>query len=193
MITLQDIDPERLAGLSTYSMEKFCDGYRMMFDQKFTCKLVGAELLPVDDLKSKCGEFIAVNAVSCVGAVEGRFVIVLDKEALFTLGGSTVMLPAPRIKELRDKGTAEDISYIDDAIREVGNLLVGEYAIGFRIGSNTTDGFGDGAYLKLDLPVPIGSVDVSLENCAVCNLLIYEMEINEFGPFKVYVAFPLPE
>lgn len=188
---LRETDIKQLTELTTFSMEKFCEGYSMMFEKTFRCKLKESASMTTEEMKTLCGQFLAVNTVNCMGPITGRFLIVLDRPALFTLGGATVMLPVPRIIDLREKGTKEDISYISDSISEVGNLIVGDFAVGFRTGSRTTEGLDDNEYLQLDLPVPIGDIDPALQDgVEQCNVLTYQMDMEGFDPFQVYVAFP---
>jgi len=188
---LREVDIKQLTELTTFSMNKFCEGYSMMFEKRFNCTLDGSSAMSTAEMKTLCGQFLAVNTVNCMGPISGRFLIVLDKPALFTLGGATVMLPPPRIKDLRERGTNEDIGYISDSISEVGNLIVGDFAVGFRTGSPTTAGLDDDEYLQLDLPVPIGDIDPALEGgVEQCNVLTYKMDMEGFDPFQLYIAFP---
>lgn len=188
---LREVDIKQLTKLTTFSMNKFCEGYSMMFEKKFYCTLEESSTMSTAEMKTMCGQFLAVNTVNCMGPIKGRFLIVLNKRSLFTLGGSTVMLPPPRIKDLCVRGTNEDIGYISDSISEVGNLIVGDFAVGFRTGSPTTEGLDDNEYLQLDLPVPIGDIDPALEDgVEQCNVLTYKMDMEGFDPFQVFVAFP---
>jgi hypothetical protein len=194
MPTLTDTDQKRLLSLSTNSIQKFCEGFRMMFGQDIRMKPAGTEVAAVSALKERCGQFMAINKVICAGADDCSFLVLLDRQGLFTLGGSTVMFPKPRIMELCKTGGATDIGYIEDAIREVGNLLIGEFATIFRSGCSDIPGFEDAEHMKLELPVSIGDVEPTMkENINTCFLLTYELEISDYGPFNVFVAFPLAD
>ncbi len=179
--------------LSTASLRDFCDGYRWMFERDFKSKFVSSETVAVAELKTKVEGIVAINNIAYAGETSGAgmFQIVLERDAVFSLGGVTVMLPIPRIKEDCLKGKEEDVLMLADAVGEVGNLLTGSFSKVFRAGVPDVEGLGDQFTMHLKLPIVIGDGEVpNLEGVQSVHVFTYQIELKELSPFRVKVVFP---
>lgn len=191
MTCLGEFDLDLLSTLSTAAMKDFCDGYDMMFEKKIRCKEIAAETLPLDEIRVLVSGIIAVNTYTFTGKIQGSFLIVFDKPALFIMGGTTIMLPAVRIKENAEKGDEEEASFMADSVGEIGNLLAGSYAKMFRDGHDGIPGFDEHLRLILRLPINIGKVQLELtEEMSRFHMLTYQMELDQLPSFSLRVIFP---
>jgi len=191
MSGLIDQSEDKILAFSSRAMNEFCTGYGWMFDKNISCTLGGVNTMSADQLKKNFSGIIAVNSVDCAGPIDGRFKVVFDKSALFTLAGVIVMMPPPRVKENCARGTEEDASYVADAIGEVGNMLVGSFQKIFSEGVDGQEGFGSEGRMHLNLPVPVGCVDLNLdETVESFSVIVYELTVTGYDPFKIHVVFP---
>lgn len=184
---------ESLEVLSSASIKDFCDGYRWMFEKDLQSSLVSVETVSSSEFTSEDYGVLAVNQIAYAGenSGTGMFQIVLTKEALFSLGGVTVMLPVMRIREDCAGGKEEDAKMLADAVGEVGNLLTGSFGKVFRAGAEDEDGLGDQMTMHLRLPILLGHVKVpALEGVDKLHVLTYQIELNELNPFKLKIVFP---
>ena len=131
------LETEQLAGslesLTSQAFEAFCEDITAMFGNAADCSVLKAGQGTLkSELKGDFKKLAAVNQVQAVGAVDGTFQLLLDQAGLFVLAGVFVMLPEKRITETIRAGTLTDADYLNDAIKEVGNLLVGSWDRIFR-------------------------------------------------------------
>lgn len=181
-----DIEP-----YSSAAMLDFCNGYNWMFEKNFRCTSLPTRRMSPIDLCTEFVGIIAVNHVEYVGVGTGSFMIIFDKSALFSLGGTTVMFPAPRIKEDCRKGTVEDAVGLSDAVGEIGNLMMGSFNKVFRDGVPNLEGLGSDVQLHLQLPISVGTVELGLDPAAAAyNVFTYQFELAGLDPFCLRVAFP---
>lgn len=180
-----------MVAFSDAAIGEFCSGYGCMFDKDITWSQVAADNVSAEQLKKNYDGIIAVNSVDCFGPIEGRFHILFDKRALFTLAGVTVMMPPARVKENCVRGNEEDASYVADAIGEVGNILVGSFQRVFIEGVPEDAGFGNDGRITLKLPVSVGRVEIDLDDSAeTFRAVTYELGVPGFDPFQIQVVFP---
>ncbi len=123
---------EQIEGLTQASYEAFCEDMSGMFDVKADCIQGQSVKVDLNKLKNEFKKITAVNTVSARGTLDGKFWLLLDQAAMFTLSGIVVMLPEKRIKDQVKTGTLSDAQGLNDAIKEVGNLLVGSWDRIFR-------------------------------------------------------------
>ena len=122
-----------LESLTFEAFEAFCEDIASMFGNAADCSALTAGQGPLSsELKREFKKLAAVNQVQAVGAIDGTFQLLLDQAGLFILAGVFVMLPERRVMETIRSGTLTDADYINDAIKEVGNLLVGSWDRVFR-------------------------------------------------------------
>ncbi len=175
--------------LSVESFETFCEDIAGMFgvDMQATAQEVSVETSK--GLSRKYKKLAALFTVQSSGALDGHFHIVVDKEGLFTLAGTIVMLPEKRILDMRKKGTQKDAEELDDAVGETGNLLVGSWDRVFREGWESHGHFlQSGTFLGLPWSNAQGNLGV--DDDEEFMYIPFEMSIGEFPAFNCGVIFP---
>lgn len=122
----------QLADLSSEAMEAFCNDLSGMFGVDMTSDVSVGCQETVRGIEKNFKKLAAVITVKARGILEGEFYIVFDKEGLFTLAGTIVMLPEQKILTSRKSGSQTDAEVLHDAVGETGNLLVGSWNRIFR-------------------------------------------------------------
>ena len=118
--------------LASGAFEAFCENIAGMFGVGASGQSVESVCLTSKQLSKNFKKLAAAFTVEGKGSVNGKFFILLDQEALFTLAGTFVMLPENVITKNRKTGTESDAKDIADALGEVGNLLIGAWDRYFR-------------------------------------------------------------
>jgi hypothetical protein len=193
MSTLSELTQTHLGSLITASINDFFNGYRCMFDKDIKPSLTSTETVPVGSLKRATEGIVALNHVTYTGKTYtgGAIQIILDKKAVFAMGGLTIMLPAPRIQEDCLKGTEDDAKRMVDSVGEVGNLLMGSFSKIFREGGLGVDGIDDEMEMLLDLPVPVGDFEVpAVGDAENVQVFTYQMAVTGIDPFIFRVVVP---
>jgi len=113
--------------VSSEVFRDFCDGMGIMFD--IDIRWTGQEMSTAkfDSLKEQFNKQAAMYSIEAKGRIDGTFYLVLDHPGVFTLPGIIVMHPKKRIEENCRKGTDDEVTPILDAVKELGNLLVGSW------------------------------------------------------------------
>lgn len=179
----------RLSELSADAFQAFCDDISGMFGIEMQSELSGDSRESARTLKKTFKKVSAVITVKSTGILEGDLYIVFDKDALFTLSGTIVMLPEARIVEHCKKGTLKDAEELHDAVGETGNLLVGSWDRIFR--ENL-----EGHTHLLQTGTYIGNPWDDAQSClGVSNdqsFLFFpcEMTVGDFPSFQCGVIFP---
>lgn len=122
----------RIADLSDSAFTAFCDDIGGMFGVEMRCARQGADVSTVHKLRDQFKKLTVVHLTKADGALNGTFQLVFDQGGLFILSGVVVMLPESRILNDAKRGSIEDATNLQDAAREVGNLLVGSWDRVFR-------------------------------------------------------------
>lgn len=122
----------QLEALSSDAFQAFCDDISGMFGVAMESKVFSGSTETVQGLKKKFKKLSTVITVKASGILAGDLHIVFDKEGLFTLAGTIVMLPEQRILTNRKMGSEKDAEELHDAVGETGNLLVGSWDRIFR-------------------------------------------------------------
>lgn len=122
----------RIADLSDSAFTAFCDDIGGMFGVEMRCTRQGADVSTVHKLREQFKKLTVVHLTKADGALNGTFQLVFDQGGLFILSGVVVMLPESRIINDAKRGSIEDATNLQDAAREVGNLLVGSWDRVFR-------------------------------------------------------------
>lgn len=178
----------RIAELSDSAFGAFCEDIGGMFGVEIRCDRRKAEASTVRALREPFKKLIAVHLTKADGALNGTFHLVFDQGGLFILSGVIVMLPESRIIEDAKRGSVEDANNLQDAAREVGNLLVGSWDRIFR-----EDCPGHRHFVKTgtfigkpwDKPEQI-ELQANTEVVAV----VYEMTIDPYPSFMCAAVFP---
>jgi len=188
--TAQTIPLETLVPqVSTVSMQTFCEDMNGMLGISIGCALCQAVPGTVDKLKAFFPKFAAVYSVRAEGSLSGRFALLLDKNALFLLSGTIVMLPETKIKEQCKQGTLEQALKLSDTIKEIGNLIVGAWDRMFReqlpghkhlLQTNTQ------ILNPWDKPAEI----FGFKEDTTCLLIVWEMTVGDYPPFHGAAVFP---
>jgi len=137
MPTSQTDVRSRTIELSAEAVETFCEDISGMFGVEMKSEsgggpAGGSAAITIGELKKQFKKLCAVYSVKAQGALNGTFYLVFDKEGMFTLTGTIVMQPEQKIIENRRQGSEKEADNITDAVREVGNLLVGTWDRVFR-------------------------------------------------------------
>lgn len=191
----------RIAELSDGAFAAFCDDIEGMFGVDVRCDRRGMRTTTVgslrEDLKGfppPCDTFTnpkkltAVHLVKARGALNGTFHLAFDQGGLFILSGVIVMLPESRILDEVKRGSLEDAMNLEDAAREVGNLLVGSWDRIFR-----EDCPGHEHLLKTGtfLGKPWDTPDqIELEADTELTVVLYEMTMESYPSFTCAALFP---
>ncbi len=122
----------QLTDLSAEAMEAFCNDISGMFGVDMTSEVSAGVSETVKGIEKTFKKVAALITIKARGVLEGEFYIVFDKEGLFTLAGTIVMLPEQKIISSRKNGTEAEAEELHDAVGETGNLLVGSWDRIFR-------------------------------------------------------------
>lgn len=177
-----------LESLTLHAFEAFCEDIASMFGNVAECTAECTGQGKVDDLKKEFKKLASVNQVRTQGILDGTFQLLLDQAGLFVLAGVFVMLPEKRILETIRNGTLKDADYINDAIKEVGNLLVGSWDRIFR------DELQGHKHLK-QTGTFVGSLwddsqqSIGLTTDQPCRHVICRMKVDNFPEFRCAAVF----
>ena len=178
----------RIAELSDGAFAAFCEDIAGMFGVDMRCDRRQALRMPVRSLREHFKKLAAVHVSKADGVLEGTFHLVFDQGGLFILSGVVVMLPESRILEEAKGGALEDATNMQDAAREVGNLLVGSWDRIFR-----EDCPGHQHFVKTSTFIgkpweKPGQIDLQANAEAV--VVLYEMAIDPYPSFTCAAVFP---
>lgn len=132
MATSQTEIQSQVIALSSDASEAFCEDISGMFDINMESQHGDVRIETASCLSKKFKKVAAIISVRATGILDGVFRIIFDKEGLFTLGGTIVMQPEPKILESRKRGSIDDAKNLSDAFGEIGNLFVGSWDRIFR-------------------------------------------------------------
>jgi hypothetical protein len=145
-------------------------------------KHVGTET--VEELRGRFKNLSVVHLVGAEGILDGTFYLFFDQGGLFALSGVIVMLPERRILEEVKRGSMADAENLQDAAREVGNLLVGSCDRIFR-----EDCPGHKHFVKKSTIVGKDEDDAVSEDDEV-RVAVYEMTVDPYPSFTCAAVFP---
>ena len=175
--------------LAYEAFEMFCKDINCMFEVDIECTQLELEVAQVKRLKKRFGKLTACNKVKSDGILDGNFQLIFDQAALFTLSGVIVMLPESRILANAKNGTIDDAQHMDDAIKEVGNLLVGSWDRVFREELDGHDHFVQTrTFIGNPWENPAESIDFN-ENEEYL-FAGYELKLSTYPAFNCGVIFP---
>lgn len=179
----------RIADLSDAAFTAFCDDVGGMFGVDMQCTRREAHVTAVRNVREHFKKLSVVHLTKADGVLEGTFHLAFDQGGLFILSGVVVMLPESRILEEAKRGTLEDATNMQDAAREVGNLLVGSWDRVFRENCR-----GHAHFVKTStfLGKPWDKPEqMELEAETQVVLVRYDMSIDPYPSFTCAVVFPL--
>ena len=177
-----------LESLTLHSYEAFCEDIASMFGNAAECAADSAGQGNLADLKKDFKKLASVNQVQTLGVLDGTFQLLLDQAGLFVLAGVFVMLPEKRIHENIRNGTLKDADYINDAIKEVGNLLVGSWDRIFREELKGHKHLKQtGTFVGSIWDTPKESIGLNIDQS--CRYVICRIKVDEFTEFKCAAVF----
>ena len=178
----------RIAELSDSAFAAFCEDIGGMFGVEMHSARRKAETCTVRAVRDSFKKLSVVHLTKADGAVNGTFHLVFDQGGLFILSGVVVMLPESRILEEAKRGSIEDATNLQDAAREVGNLLVGSWD---RIFREECPGHGHfvktGTFLGKPWEKP---EQIELQPDTQVVVVTYEMGIESYPDFTCAAVFP---
>jgi CBS domain-containing protein len=185
-VELDKIGP--MAGLADDAFESFCDDITGMFGVDMRCERRQGGVEKVKALQSHFKKLAAVHLVHGQGAVDGTFHLLFDQGGLFVLSGVVVMLPEEQIREKAKRGSIEDATNLEDAVREVGNSLVGAWDRVFRTRCRGHDHF---CRTSTFIGKPWKRLDeVEWSEDAEVVFMLYKMTVEPYPSFKCAAVFP---
>lgn len=179
---------DSLESLTLHAFEAFCQDIVSMFGNAAECSAFSAGQGCLSDLKKEFKKLASVNHVKASGVLDGEFHLLLDQAGLFVMGGVFVMLPEKRVFETIRNGTLKDADHINDAIKEVGNLLVGSWDRVFREEQKGHKHFAQtGTFVGSIWDNPTESIGLSVDQS--CRYVICQIKVDDFPEFKCAAIF----
>ncbi|MHC4517487.1 MAG: CBS domain-containing protein [Planctomycetota bacterium] len=174
--------------LSDRSFEAFCDDIAGMLGADVACRRREVGTGTTHDLRQHFKTLAAVHHVQAAGTLDGTFHLFFDQGGLFVLAGGIVMSPEDRILDQVKRGSIDDAEDLTDAVREVGNLLIGSWDRVFR-----EDCEGHERFLKtgtfIGKPWEHTGQQPSAEDDELAFVL-YEMAVAPYPSFHCAAVFP---
>jgi len=182
----------RTIELSAEAVETFCEDISGMFGVEMRSEQSGSggsAATTVGNLKTYFKKLCAVFGVKAQGALNGTFYLVFDKEGMFTLAGTIVMQPEQKIIENRRQGSEKEAENVTDAIREVGNILVGAWNRVFR---EDLDGHKHFVQTSTFIGNPWDNPekDIGLGASEELDFIPFEMTVGSYPPFHCGAILP---
>jgi CBS domain-containing protein len=178
--------------LSAEAVETFCEDISGMFGVEIRSEQSGSggsAATTVGDLKTQFKKLCAVFGVKAQGALNGTFYLVFDKDGMFTLAGTIVTQSEQKITENRRQGSEKEAENVTDAIREVGNLLVGAWNRVFR---EDLDGHKHFVQTSTFIGNPWDNPekDIGLGASEELDFIPFEMTVGSYPPFHCGAILP---
>jgi CBS domain-containing protein len=177
-----------VAELCDSSFAAFCEDMSSMFGMDFSWQQQQIRTGPAGDLWKPAKKLNITHQVEATGTVNGMFHLCFDQAGLFVLCGVIVMLPEARIVQQVKSGSAEDAKNLQDAAREVGNLLVGSWDRVFRADCSGHGHFvKKGTFLGKPWEDPDGAGLAVDEEVLIAS---YELTAGSYPSFSCAAIFP---
>ena len=177
-----------VAELCDSAFGAFCGDMSSMFGIDVSCNRQQVQTGPAKDLWKQPKKLGVNHQIQATGAINGTFHLCFDQAGLFVLSGVIVMLPEARIVQQIKSGSTEDAQNLQDAARELGNLLVGSWD---RIFRENCSGHGHFAKKSTFLGKPWedpGEAALSADEEVL--LALYEMTVEPYPSFRCAAIFP---
>jgi len=190
MSTAQGTIESTVIELSQEALNAFGDDISTMFEVEIECEQTDVGLRTIAKIQKRFGKLATFHSVQAKGTLKGTFSVGFDCGGLFTLGGVIVMLPPNRVKESVKQGTLSDAEAMQDAVGEVGNLLIGSWDRIFREELEGHEHFRKENTFIGDLS---GNEEAALglPPTEEFYYIEYKMTVGEFKPFVCGVIFPV--
>lgn len=189
MTTTQTQLETKLAELTQEAFSAFCNDISCMFD--CSMETVDQKILrgPLNQLQKEFKRVVSINTIDATGILDGKFAIWFDQAAIFILSGIVVMLPEKRVRENAKMGGIKEAQELTDAIKELGNLMVGSWDRIFR------ENLPEHKHLKQGR-VFIGQAwqnpaeSIGLDMAAECLVVTTKIKVSDFDPVLCAVVYP---
>lgn len=177
-----------LIDLSDNAFAAFCEDIGGMFGVEMRCERRQTLTAPARSLRDHFKKLAVAHLCKADGALSGTFHLVFDQGGLFILSGVIVMLPETRIVEEAKRGSLEEAMNLQDAAREVGNLLVGSWD---RIFREECPGHEHFVKASTFIGKPWDKPEqVELRADSEVDVLLYEMTVDPYPSFTCAAVFP---
>lgn len=178
-----------LETLTQRAFEAFCEDISGMFDCSMQVVEQKVVYGPVGQLKKEFSRITSINTVEAKGPVQGHCAIWLDQAAIFILSGIVVMLPEKRIQEQVKNGGLKDAQALNDAIKELGNLMTGSWDRIFREGLPGHKHLKQGSvYIGQIWANPGDAIQMNPDH--ECLTIVSKIKVGEFEPVLCAAVFP---
>ena len=178
----------RIIELSDVAFQAFCEGISGMFGADVRCDRQQAGVEAAGGLLGRFKKLTVVHPVVADGILNGTFHLVFDQAGLFVLSGVVIMLPEGRILEQVKRGSMDNTESLQDAAKEVGNLLVGSWDAVFREQCPGHKHFVKKASVIGKLWEKPGQMELSADDQAL--IVLYEMTVEPYPRFACAAVFP---
>lgn len=170
------------------AMDAFCADIAGMFGIDAEGSEVEVSTLTLKDIKKKIKKFAVTFTVESKGSANGNFHILLDNAGLFVMAGTFVMLPEKIVIQNCKTGTEENAVELEDAVGEVGNLMIGAWDKHFR---EDVDGHEHFLLASTNIGKPWQKSEETLGLTAEQPFVVatYKMKVDTFDPFNCYILF----
>lgn len=171
------------------TFELFCNDISTMFDVVINGKQTETSTGTFKELRKKFKSLCCLWVFNDVGTLNSDFYAMVDKQGLFTLGGTFVMHPDQIIIKNRNHGGKDESKDIEDAVGEVGNLLSGSLDRFFRENYESHQSIKQKATTIADFSPNLELFNGDKER--EFTIVDFEIEVEPFEPFNFSIMFPL--
>jgi CBS domain-containing protein len=190
MTTTQAQFDTLLEKLTQQAFGAFCDDIAGMFDcsmQTLESKTLRG---PLSQLQKDYNRITSINTIEAKGVLDGQFAIWFDQAAIFILSGVVVMLPEKRILENVKSGGIKEAQSLNDAIKELGNLMAGSWDRVFR------DGLSNHKHLKqgtvfIGQPWKDSKEALGMDLSTECMVVTAKIKVSSFEPVLCAAVYPV--
>lgn len=179
----------RVTKLCRKAFSAFGQDISAMFEVEMQCKHQQTTTETIESIEESFEKLTGVISVKAQGVLEGTLQLVFDQGGLFILSGVTLMLPKNVVLAEIKGGKISDVEGMNDAIGEMGNLLVGCWDRIFREGLKGHGHFAQsGTFVGSPWDDPETTIDLADDDEFLFAL--YETTVAPYPPFKCGAIFP---
>jgi CBS domain-containing protein len=180
----------KLEELTQQAFSAFCEDIAGMFDCPMQTLEPKALRIPLSQLQKDFKRVTSINTIEAKGVLDGQFAIWFDQAAIFILSGVVVMLPEKRILDNVKSGGINEAQLLNDAIKELGNLMAGSWDRIFR------DGLSDHKHLKqgsvfIGQPWKNSKESLGMDLNTECLVVTAKIKVSSFEPVLCAAVYPI--
>lgn len=190
MTTTQAQLDTTLEELTQQAFSAFCEDIAGMFDCSMQTLEPKTLRGPLSQLQKDFKRVTSINTIEANGVLDGQFAIWFDQAAIFILAGVVVMLPEKRILENVKSGGMKEAQSLNDAIKELGNLMAGSWDRIFR------GGLSDHKHLKqgsvfIGQPWKNSKETLGMDLNTECLVITAKIKVSSFEPVLCAAVYPI--